>query len=478
MTDGIALPQGFRFGVATAGFQIEGHYNGPGQPRNNWYAWEQARRVEPSGIALDFWNRYPDHLDRALAAGCDSFRLSVEWTRCSPTESHWDDTAFERYRDILRACRERGLEPLVTLHHFTHPGWLGDEFWLQPDAPEHFAVWVARAVRELGPFVNRWVTLNEINVYALQSFMVGAFPPGARLSTGKTVRALDHLLTAHVLAYAEIHAQQPDAQAATNPFAFSIYELDRLLNDVLLARLHGIRRDDLHRWLVARRMDYHDVIGPVTQREVALRTVAKSAIPLELALPRAVAAVYDSVHRCTQDVTQLDYYNPVVASHLRVPGHRTVGGRNWLPGRLHWDDLPNSDRFRTYVPPNIAPGRPLWIVENGMCNRVRDGRSYARADGWTRPRYLAAHLIAMAELIASGVPISSYHHWSLADNYEWGSYQPRFGLYGIDRTSGVRWLDTDSMGDDSAGTYRRLIEALRNGDRSSLAAEPSVLAPR
>jgi beta-glucosidase/6-phospho-beta-glucosidase/beta-galactosidase len=67
MIDGLTLPKDFRFGVATAGFQVEGHYNGPGEPRNNWFAWEQAGRVEPSGIALDFWERPADHLDRAVA---------------------------------------------------------------------------------------------------------------------------------------------------------------------------------------------------------------------------------------------------------------------------------------------------------------------------------------------------------------------------------------------------------------------------
>ncbi|MDQ1375017.1 MAG: beta-glucosidase, partial [Actinomycetota bacterium] len=80
------LPRSFRFGVATAGFQIEGGYNGPGQPANNWAAWEQAGRVEPSGIAVDFWRDWEHHLDRAVAAGCDAFRLSVEWARCEPAE--------------------------------------------------------------------------------------------------------------------------------------------------------------------------------------------------------------------------------------------------------------------------------------------------------------------------------------------------------------------------------------------------------
>ena len=85
-----ALPPGFRFGVATSGFQTEGGFNGPGQPANNWLEWERAGRVEPSGIALDFWTRYEEHLDRAAAAGCDAYRLSVEWARGEPADGEVD----------------------------------------------------------------------------------------------------------------------------------------------------------------------------------------------------------------------------------------------------------------------------------------------------------------------------------------------------------------------------------------------------
>ena len=136
--DGL-LPPGFRFGVATAGFQIEGGFNGPGEPANNWVRWERAGRVEPSGLAVDFWNRYEEHLDRAAALGCDAFRLGVEWARVEPAPGQVDDGALEHYATILDACRERGLEPLVTLHHFTHPAWLGEDFWLSGDAPERYA---------------------------------------------------------------------------------------------------------------------------------------------------------------------------------------------------------------------------------------------------------------------------------------------------------------------------------------------------
>src|SRR5512142_2390753 len=104
MSDEWALPPGFRFGVATARFQIEGGYNGPGEPSNNWSWWEAEGRVEPSGIALDFWNTYEQHLDRAVAAGCDAFRMSIEWARCEPFDGEPDDEAMDRYCRILDAC--------------------------------------------------------------------------------------------------------------------------------------------------------------------------------------------------------------------------------------------------------------------------------------------------------------------------------------------------------------------------------------
>jgi beta-glucosidase/6-phospho-beta-glucosidase/beta-galactosidase len=468
------LPPGFRFGVATAGFQVEGGYNRPGGPRNNWHDWEAAGRVEPSGTALDFWHRYEDHLDRAVAAGCDGFRLSVEWARCEPADGEVDTTALDHYAAILDACRARGLQPLVTLHHFTHPHWLGDRFWTTVDAPERFAGWVRTAVAHLGDRCRHWVTVNEPNVLAVQTWLSGTFPPGKVLSVGDCVRTLDHLLAGHVLAYDVIHGADPGAVVSTNTYSLSVYELDRLLVDVLLARRHGVARADLRPWLLERRAEHEGRVEPYVRRarlrEAALRLWAKAALPLEQALPRAVAAVYDSPSPCTLDVAQLDFYAPVTAGHLRLPFAATSGPRSALPARMLWDDAPDPAAFAAWTGWAADAGLPAWVAENGMCNRVRDGRSYARMDGWTRDRYLRTHLAAVVGLLDAGVPVGSYYHWTLADTYEWGSYEPRFGLYGVDRERGGRWSDRDSMGVDAAGTLRRLADGLRAGDRSVLLA--------
>lgn len=468
MADKALLPDGFRFGVATAGYQVEGGFNGPGEPRNNWYRFEAEGRVEPSGNAIDFWERYDEHLSRAAAAGCDAIRIGVEWARCEPEEGRYDDAAFAHYAEILATCAAYGLEPLVTLHHFTHPWWLGEELWLDLDAPARFAAWACEAVTRLGHHCRNWVTVNEPNILALQTWFTGDFPPARVLALKDVVRALDHLMTAHVLGYDAIHEVQPDAVVATNLFTFSLYELERVLTDVLVARLHGVTPVELGPWLIERREEHRALVVPLAGPERLLRRWAASAIDVGSALARTAAAVFDSPHECTLDVAQVDHYNPYSSSHLRWPGRSTSGGRTWNPGGLLWEDRVDPAGFAAFTELGTVANRAIWVVENGLCNRVRRGRSFARPDGWTRPRYLAAHLRAMVDLLDRGVPVNAYYHWSLADNYEWGSYEPRFGLYGVDRARGNRWSDVDAMGQDAAGAYRSLIEGLRAGDRSVL----------
>ncbi|HEX7168366.1 MAG TPA: family 1 glycosylhydrolase [Acidimicrobiales bacterium] len=450
----------FDAGVATSGFQIEGGYNGPGEPANNWARWERSGRVERSGAAVRFWDE-PDALfERARAMGCASFRLSIEWARCEPVDGVVDDRAVERYRAILRSCAGHGLRPVVTLHHFTHPEWLGEDFWLSLGSPERFSRWAALAVDAFGDACADWVTVNEPNVLALQSYVTGFFPPGRRGATGHAIRALDNLLAAHALAYAVIRGAQPHASISVNTYAFTAYEIDRVLVDLLLATSRGIGRRGLHDHLEAQRADWHRRFPSRTVAERVLRHATKSAIPLEQAFPRALAAIAVGPDRPIDSV-DVDFYDAVASRHLRLPGHRTAGGRNWQPARLLWDDPPDPAAFAAYCRAAAEPDLPLRVVENGLCNRVADGRSHARLDGWSRAAYLRAHLDQVRALREEGVPVAGYWHWTLVDNYEWGSYEPRFGIHGVDRSGDVpRIADLDAMGHDAASAFRAAIEGL------------------
>jgi 6-phospho-beta-galactosidase len=280
-------------------------------------------------------------------------------------------------------------------------------------------------------------------------------------------RAFDNLLAAHVRAYDIVHRLQPDAVVTTNNTSASVYEVDRLLIDLLLIRQVGIGPDDVDDYISDRRAAWYSAIATPDPVERMLRRFGRRVTTLPTVNFRnAIEAIRSSPHERTLDVVGIDYYDPVSSHHIRLPGSRTAGGHSWAPERALWDDVVHPTGLVRYCEANATEGLGLWVVENGLCNRVRRGRSYPRLDGWDRPRYLRETLAAMVDAIDRGAPVDAYYHWTLADNYEWGSYEPRFGLYGVDRERGLRVLGTDAMGKDAAGTYRRIIEGLRAGDRS------------
>ncbi len=488
------LGEGFLVGVATSGYQIEGGFNGTDEPHNNWAGWEAMGRIERSGIACDFWRHPEEAFDRAAALGCNVFRLSVEWARLEPFPERYDGAALERYAEILSMCADRGMAPMVTLHHFTHPVWQGEEFWLRPGSPDVFARHVRRILPALAPYCRHWVTINEPNIVMLMGWVEGAAPPGRRMAVSDAYCVLDNLLTAHVLAADAIAELQPAAEVTMNTSSSSIYEHDRMLVDLLQLREAGIGASDVDRYVDERRAVHDAAYPPHQPGEAWLRRYFASVSPYGTNRPpgssgafRALRArarrqvprrVVDVVHASPRprivDAAGFDWYDPLASHAIRVPGRRVAGGRDWSFARALWDTVADPRAMASWCATEAAlrPRLPLWVVENGMATRRRDGRVERRADGMDRPRYVREHLGAVADAVAAGTPVRAYLHWSLMDNYEWGSYEPRFGLYGLERPdpSSVRWLDTDSAGADAAGEFTRVLAGLRRGDRSVLAA--------
>ena len=146
----------FLWGVASSGYQCEGGYNGPGQPQNNWTHAESSGYVMATGAAADFWNRFEEDFDRCRELGLRAFRLSIEWARVQPSAEtrrteppDFDFDALDKYAEILASCRRHGMEPVVTMQHFTHPAWLGQDAWLDDATPDLFARFVAGSTERL-----------------------------------------------------------------------------------------------------------------------------------------------------------------------------------------------------------------------------------------------------------------------------------------------------------------------------------------
>ena len=257
------LPTEFLFGVATADHQCEAYDE---QYHDVFDAWEQELGLTPRGRATDFWDRYTEDVELARGLGCSAFRLSLAWSRLEPEPGVWNEEAFEHYRQMLDAIRAAGMEPVVTLLHFTWPlhvqqrgGMLDERF------PDWFKTFAAECARRLGDRVRYWITLNEPTLlpFGYVKFWWERhyrMPPGmGEATTEEQVEAAVHLMRtlflAHTAARAAIKEVHPEAQVSANPFVLGLPER---LQDWFDRRLTRLRRVD-----VLKRHAHREVRRPV-----------------------------------------------------------------------------------------------------------------------------------------------------------------------------------------------------------------------
>jgi beta-glucosidase len=391
------FPAGFLWGTATAAHQVEGQ-----NTNNNWYRWEQEDHIlqgHRSGLACDWWGgRWQEDMDRAAETGQNAHRLSVEWSRIQPTPDTWDESALEAYRNILQGMIDRGLTPMVTLHHFTDPLWLYERGgWEAPETPQIFARFVQKVVEALKEQVSLWVTINEPNVYMQGGYIQGAFPPGKTdLKAAATV--FHNLLLGHAYAYKAIHQSQRTARVGVAHHFRSFWPAKPWFPpDRIAARIFN------------QNMNYAFANGIATGKfNFLFRTVP---------VPEALN---------THDFFGVNYYT----------GDR-VAVVPWLTRELYTrrtypkDALISEGGFLANTPYGLLEflkwsarfNRPILITENG----VEDSTDRLR------PRYTIEHLYQVWRAATATIPVKGYFHWSLVDNFEWErGWTQRFGLWGLD----------------------------------------------
>src|SRR5580704_6637965 len=219
----IEFPTGFYWGAATSSHQVEGGCS------NDWSQWEksEARRsflqstgqAERYGIdnfissmACDHYNRFREDFELAKRLGHNATRFSIEWSRIEPDEGQIDRAEIEHYLKVVLFLRQIGIEPLVTLWHWPLPLWLRDKGgWTNRKTADYFARYCHTVAEALSPHVNFWITLNEPEVYAANSYIAGVWPPQRR-NPYAYMRVFHNLVAAHRLAYNAIKRLYPKSQ--------------------------------------------------------------------------------------------------------------------------------------------------------------------------------------------------------------------------------------------------------------------------
>ena len=155
--------KGFLVGAATAAHQVEGN-----NIHSDYWAQEQLPHssfAEPSGIACDHYNRYEEDIRLLAKAGLNAYRFSIEWARIEPEEGQFDAAEVEHYRKVIACCKAHGVEPVVTLLHFTSPRWLiAKGGWEAESTISYFKRYVSYVMEQLGDELHYVCTINEANM--------------------------------------------------------------------------------------------------------------------------------------------------------------------------------------------------------------------------------------------------------------------------------------------------------------------------
>ncbi len=214
-----------------------------------WENWQKKKFPEMfeeknyiSSRTCDHYHRFNEDFDLAKEMGHNAHRFSVEWSRIEPQKGKIDEKEIEHYREVVLALKKRGLEPFITLYHWTLPLWLSDAGgWLNPRSPYYFDRFVKIISEKLFDQVNFWITINEPNVYASNSYLRGVWPPQKK-SFFKYFKVLNNLAEAHRLAYKSLHLIDLDCSVGiskNNVFFEKSFLYDYFWNKYFLKKISG-----------------------------------------------------------------------------------------------------------------------------------------------------------------------------------------------------------------------------------------------
>lgn len=401
--DKLIFPPGFLWGTATSAHQVEG-----GNSNNDWWEFEQRPGAiwhgDRSGDACGWWQNAEPDFDLMTALNTNAHRLSVEWSRIEPEEGRFSPAAIARYRDMLLSLRRRGIEPMITLHHFTTPLWATRQGgWANPAVVQRFRYFVEYAVAALRDLAQFWCTINEPSVYAAEGYFLGVHAPGKK-SFRQYLIVLRHMLLAHVVAYQAIHALQEDARVGL----------------VVNLRLFDPAnpRSPFDR-LAARLFDYF-FNGLTLDSAAQGRLVFPLGVGVRPAPDLRGSLDFIGLNYYTRDCAQFNLRQPTNICFRRFPtpgAEISDSGQGGSYGEIYAEGV-----YRALKRVAVF-GVPIYITEIGLPD----------ADDDQRPRFLITHLAQIHRAIREGLPVRGIYHWSLTDNFEWNEgWALRFGLVAFD----------------------------------------------
>ena len=413
----MSFPKGFFIGAATAAHQVEGN-----NIHSDYWAQENQPHTsftEPSGLACDHYNRYEEDIKLLADAGLNAYRFSIEWARIEPEEGQFDEAEIEHYRDVIRCCRANGVEPIVTLMHFTSPVWLIRKGgWEAESTVEYFRRYAAYVTEKLGGELHYICTINEANMGLQLAAIAKRFQLMAQQAAAKAKSAEG---TVQVGMNFEKMMENMKFAAMENAQIFGTPQPQIFVSsrtpegDALVFRAHREAKEaikalypDMQVGITLSMHDLQALPGGERFAEDAWDEEFKHYLPYIqeddfLGVQNYTRTQYGPRGQlpCPEgaELTQMDYeFYPEALEHVIR--------------RVHEDFRGN-----------------LIVTENGV----------AVSDDSRRVEFIRRALQGVENCLNDGIPVKGYCHWSLMDNFEWQKgYSMTFGLIAVDRATQTR----------------------------------------
>jgi beta-glucosidase len=423
-----AFGPGFRFGVATSSYQIEGAVGEDGRGPSIWDRFSHTPGKTKLGhhgdVACDHYHRMADDVALLDWLGVDAYRFSIAWPRVMPTgRGAVNARGLDFYERLVDALLERGIAPCATLYHWDLPDALPGG-WLARDTVDAFAEYASVVGKRLGDRVAMWFTHNEPWCQAFLGYQTGLFAPGNR-DLGEALSCAHHLLVSHGLAVQALrpHVKQPIGIAINliPAYADSASEADAKA---------AVRYDGyFNRWFI------EPLLG---------RGYPEDMVSLYGAAMPKFAASDIALMGTPFDVLGVNYYEraliaagdepPLMVKHTRRSDMPRTADREIYPVGL-FDTLQRLHAEYGF--------KHLVVTENGAAFSDEIS-SDGRVHDVERVAFFRAHLSQMLAAREAGIPVDAYFGWSLMDNFEWSEgYTLRYGLVHVDFETQVR-LPKDS----------------------------------
>lgn len=409
----MAIRDSFLIGAATAAHQVEGN-----NTHSDFWVMENLKHsdfAEPSGLAVDHYNRYAEDIALLADAGCNAYRFSIEWARVEPQEGHFDEKEIEHYRQVLLCCKEKGITPIVTLYHFSSPAWLiGKGGWCKEYVVSAFARYARKVAEALGELIPYICTINESNMgFQLNKIAADMMKAGKKKEGSVQVGQNTGLdLKAIILSMFE-----QGKAFGCSPFAINNFLKPRKQErEKIVMRAHQTAVKEIK------------AIHPGIKVGLTLSLFDYQAVPGGEA--QAEKLWFEDFGFYLPYFKNDDFLGVQNYSRKIVDAN---GAREPAPGvpvtQMGYEDYPAAIGNVLRKVAKEYPGE-LVVTENGIGTN----------DDARRCEFIKDAFAGVMAARNDGVPVTGYLHWSLLDNFEWqAGYAKTFGLIAVDRKTQTRY---------------------------------------